>query len=201
MASSSCFICALNAGWGDVQPGGRTRDAPRFDHGDEVANASNVHRAASCQLSPITIALAENSIVPDIARLCMIWLDRHADAPLPETSMIDLRATARCCLVALCVIGASGARAREESFPARPIHLVVFVAPGGSADAVGRMLGEGLARRLGQAVIVENRPGAGGESGDAVRRPVGTRWLHAASHCEQSHRESIVVCQRRIRHP
>lgn len=47
-------------------------------------------------------------------------------------------------------------------FPSQPLHLLVGFPPGGSTDLVARILAEGLTEELDQAVIVENRPGAGG---------------------------------------
>ncbi len=49
-----------------------------------------------------------------------------------------------------------------QSYPSRPITLVVFTPPGGAPDIVGRLIGQALSQRLGQAIVVENRPGAGG---------------------------------------
>ena len=51
--------------------------------------------------------------------------------------------------------------ARAETYPSRPIHLIIGYAPGGSADMTARLFGQWLSERLGQQFIVEGRPGAG----------------------------------------
>ena len=56
---------------------------------------------------------------------------------------------------------------RADSWPSKPIKLVVPYAPGGTTDVVGRMIGEYLGRQLGQNIVVENRPGKGVTIGTA----------------------------------
>jgi len=57
------------------------------------------------------------------------------------------------------------ALAQGERFPARPIRWVLPYAPGGPSDAFSRAVGRGVTERLGQPVIVDSRPGAGGVLG------------------------------------
>ena len=66
------------------------------------------------------------------------------------------------CLVvgATLLLAASGARA--DSFPSKPVHILVPYAAGGAVDVLARTLGQSLAKAWGQQPVIENRPGAGG---------------------------------------
>jgi tripartite-type tricarboxylate transporter receptor subunit TctC len=54
-----------------------------------------------------------------------------------------------------------------DAYPNRPIRMVVPFAPGGAADQTARMVSEGLSKRLGQSVVVDNKPGGGATTGAA----------------------------------
>ncbi|MFO1047569.1 MAG: tripartite tricarboxylate transporter substrate binding protein [Geminicoccaceae bacterium] len=64
--------------------------------------------------------------------------------------------------------GLAASAARAEDYPARVVTLVVPFTPGGSADFLGRIVGDQIAHGLGQPVVIDNRPGAGGSVGSAV---------------------------------
>jgi tripartite-type tricarboxylate transporter receptor subunit TctC len=68
-------------------------------------------------------------------------------------------------LIAALLVGAAPAVAQSPDFPSRPIRVVVTFPPGGSTDAVIRLIVPLLNEKLGQQVIVDNRPGAGGNLG------------------------------------
>src|SRR5262249_41954816 len=72
-----------------------------------------------------------------------------------------VRAAAAVILAVVTTLVAMSA-ASAETFPTRPITLVVAYAPGGTGDLVARVVSDKLAAALGQPVVVENRAGAGG---------------------------------------
>ena len=72
-----------------------------------------------------------------------------------------LKAVIGSALAALCTIVPASA----QDFPSRHVTLVVPLATGGSTDTIGRIIAEGMRTHLGQTVIVENTPGAGGATG------------------------------------
>jgi len=63
--------------------------------------------------------------------------------------------------------------ARAQTYPSRPVRLIVPLAPAGASDIVARLIGQWLSERLGQQFVIDNRPGGGGNIGTeaAVRAP------------------------------
>jgi tripartite-type tricarboxylate transporter receptor subunit TctC len=58
--------------------------------------------------------------------------------------------------------------ARAQTYPSRPVRIIVPYAPGGAPDFIARLLGPWLSERLGQQFIIENRPGGGSNIGTEV---------------------------------
>jgi tripartite-type tricarboxylate transporter receptor subunit TctC len=89
-------------------------------------------------------------------------------------------------LAALALSCAGAVSIAQAQYPDRPIHFVVPFTAGSGTDIVGRTLGEALSKTLGQPIIVENRPGAGGTVGAgqvARAAPDGyTLLVHSAGH-------------------
>jgi tripartite-type tricarboxylate transporter receptor subunit TctC len=90
-------------------------------------------------------------------------------------------------LAAVTVLGIGCAPvAWSQPFPAKPVRMLVGFAPGGSTDTIARLIAPRLSERLGQQVIVENRPGAAGNvAGELAARaaPDGyTVFMASASH-------------------
>jgi tripartite-type tricarboxylate transporter receptor subunit TctC len=49
-----------------------------------------------------------------------------------------------------------------QTYPARPVTLILFVPAGATPDIIARLIGQSLSQRFGQSVVIDNRPGAGG---------------------------------------
>jgi tripartite-type tricarboxylate transporter receptor subunit TctC len=64
--------------------------------------------------------------------------------------------------VLCCLVASTAVLAQAQSFPNRPLTIIVASAPGGLLDAVARALGPKMAKTLGQEVVVDNKAGAGG---------------------------------------
>lgn len=73
-------------------------------------------------------------------------------------------------LVSMALAASTGAiqLAQAQTYPSKPIKLIVPFAPGGATDSVGRIVAEYLGTRLGEPIVVENRGGAGGTIGSAA---------------------------------
>jgi len=87
-----------------------------------------------------------------------------------------------CLAASAAAVSAQGAAA---SYPSRPIKIVVPFAPGGTTDALARLVGQRMTQDWGQPVVVENKPGAGATLGaDAVAKaaPDGYTLLMGAAH-------------------
>lgn len=84
---------------------------------------------------------------------------------MPNKPTINARVFSRwagVAALAACLSGAVVGGAAAQDFPARDVTFVVGFAPGGVADTVARLVGQGLSAKLGRTVVVENRGGAGG---------------------------------------
>lgn len=74
----------------------------------------------------------------------------------------------RLLMMGLTFIATSVTVQAQNNFPNKPIRLIVPFAPGGVTDTSGRLIADQLARRIGQPIIVENKPGASGNIGAAM---------------------------------
>ncbi len=61
----------------------------------------------------------------------------------------------------LAALPALNGGARADTYPSRPVHMIIGFPPGSAPDIIGRLIGQWLSDRLGQQFVIENRPGAG----------------------------------------
>jgi len=74
----------------------------------------------------------------------------------------------RAIVLGLPALLATPALRAQPAFPNKPLRMIVPYPPGGSTDIIGRLAAEAMSRHLGQPIVVENRPGAGGNIGALV---------------------------------
>ena len=84
------------------------------------------------------------------------------------------------------ISGASVAQQTQQLYPSKPIRLIIGFPPGGGADAVARPIAEALSKHLGQAVVVDNKPGGGTTIAAAAAATAAadgyTLFMHNSSH-------------------
>src|SRR3974377_825272 len=118
-------------------------------------------------------------------RICLVKILGMSALDMDSTNACRaVRVLGRLALCALCLVGIWGANAAAQSYPSKPIHIVVPFAPGGITDILARALAQRLTESLGQQVVVENKPGATGQVGaEAVAKaaPEGYTLLLAAA--------------------
>ncbi len=81
---------------------------------------------------------------------------------------MDISLKVRCLALVAISVAFVPAALPAQQYPAKPIRLVVTFAPGGAADTTARVVGQGLSAALGKQVIVDNRPGGGGNIGAEI---------------------------------
>ena len=84
-------------------------------------------------------------------------------------------------ITALVTIFAATA-AGAQSYPARPIQVIIPFAGGSASDVVTRILLDRVSKSLGQPFVVDNRPGAGGNTGTLAAARADARRLHPGGH-------------------
>jgi tripartite-type tricarboxylate transporter receptor subunit TctC len=83
---------------------------------------------------------------------------------MPRTGSVRAVRTLACALTAT-MAAAFATDLSAQTYPTKPVRIVVPFPPGGATDVLGRLLSDKLTARLGQQVVIENKPGAGGSIG------------------------------------
>ena len=80
-----------------------------------------------------------------------------------------------------------------QTYPSRPVHMIVSFPAGDASDIIARLIGQWLSERLGQQFIVENRPGAGSNIGTelVVRAPPDGYTLLLSPLVERDQRDAL----------
>ena len=99
-------------------------------------------------------------------------------------------------LAAALVVGAlTTAQVARAEYPEKPVHLIVPAAPGGAADSNARVMATELGKRLGQPVVIENKPGASGAIGmDAVAKAAPDGYVIGSNNLATFIVGSLPVC-------
>jgi tripartite-type tricarboxylate transporter receptor subunit TctC len=95
-----------------------------------------------------------------------------------------LRKRTMLCALACAAMFLATAEVRSQSYPTKPIRMIVPFPPGGPIDVMGRLVGDRLSQGVGQTVVIENRPGAGaviGSKAVASAEPDGYTLLFGSS--------------------
>ena len=95
---------------------------------------------------------------------------------LPRRQFLQLAGAAAAAVPAL------SRRASALEYPTRPLRWIVGFAPGGGADTVSRIMAQWLSERLGQSVVIENKPGASTNISIQAAVGVSAGRLHARVH-------------------
>ena len=88
--------------------------------------------------------------------------------------------------------------AAAETYPSRPITIIVPFGPGSGTDIVARIIGQHLGTALKANVVVDDRPGANGGIGRRLRREGGARRLHAVDERPTARMSSTRSCSKNV---
>ncbi len=85
-------------------------------------------------------------------------------------------------IAAFAMAAALVAPCQAQDYPTQTVKIIIPFGPGGGSDIVGRIIGQRMQEKLGQPIVIENRPGAGGLARQRGDRQFAEGWLHARHH-------------------